>query len=89
MLWIKVASALEGLNTFMRPLNPSNAEVTFVQCSKKAENYENQLNPVMLVFIEKLLLSTQMSTHMPVLQSFLSFLSSCHADQISQQQHKG
>ena len=58
---------------------------------KKAENYENQRNPVMLVFIRKLLLNTQsqMSTHVPGLQSFLSFLSLCYADQISQQQHKG
>ena len=31
----------------------------------------------------------QMSTHLPWFQSFLSFLSSFHVDQISHQQHKG
>ena len=30
-----------------------------------------------------------MSTHLPWFQSFLSFLSSFHVDQISHQQHKG
>ena len=44
------------LDLFM--INPSDAEVSFVQCIKKAKHYENHLNPVMLVFIGKLSLST-------------------------------
>ena len=39
-------------------LNPSDAEVTYGQCKEKQKEYENYLNPVMLVFIEKLLLIT-------------------------------
>ena len=37
---------------------PSDAEVTFVQLAKKAENYERHPNPVILVFIGKISLST-------------------------------
>ena len=48
----------EGENTDFypqrMPVNPSAAEVTFVQCTEKAKKKENRLNPVMLVFIGKL-----------------------------------
>ena len=44
---------------------------------KKAKKYENLLNPVMLVFIGKLSLST--IRWVPILSSF-------HVDQISKQQ---
>ena len=36
-------------------LNPSAAEVTFVQCTEKVKHNENCINPVMLVFTGKLL----------------------------------
>ena len=37
--------------------NPSDAEVAFVQSTKKHKNMKNHLNPFMLVFIGKMLLS--------------------------------
>ena len=39
-------------------INPSDAEVTFVQCTKSKDKYENHLNPAMLIFFGKLSLST-------------------------------
>ena len=38
--------------------NPSNDEVTFIPSTKMQRFFENQSNPVMLVFIGKLSLST-------------------------------
>ena len=61
--------------------NPFAAEVTFVQCTKKAKHKKNHLNPVMLVFIGKLSLRT--------FNYFSAFLSSSLVDQISNQQLKG
>ena len=39
-------------------LNPSNAKATFIQSTMTQKKIENHLNPVMLVFIGKLSLST-------------------------------
>ena len=41
---------------------------------KDSKVFDNHLNPVMLVFIELLSLSTQMSTHLLGFQSFSAFL---------------
>ena len=49
-------------------INPSNAEATFPQGK---DFFENRLNPVMLVFIEKLLLSTLI--WVPICQGFNHF----------------
>ena len=54
-------------------LNPSNAEASFFQSTivyKDTNTFENHLNPVMLVFIGKLSDCSQMSTHLPGLQSY-------------------
>ena len=42
--------------------------------SNDAKIFESYLNPVLLVFMGKLSLSTQMSTHMPGFQSFSDYL---------------
>ena len=47
-------------NTRWLKLNPSAVDVTFTQCTKKLKYYGNHLNPVMLVFIGKVSLSTLM-----------------------------
>ena len=46
--------------------NPSNAETTYAQCTKHkdAKTIKKHLNPVMLVFIRKLSLSTLIRVHM-------------------------
>ena len=36
---------------FVKDINPSNAEATFIPKHKDAKIFENYLNPVMLVFI--------------------------------------
>ena len=57
---------------------------------KKAKDYENHLNTVMLVFIRKALSEhCQMSTHLPWFHSFLSFFASFCIAQVSLQQRKG
>ena len=50
--------ALLSLRYRNSTFNPFNAETTFVYGTKNSKYLENHLNPVMLVFIGKLLLST-------------------------------
>ena len=52
-------------------INPSTAEVTFVQFTKKGKKDENHLNPVILLFIVKLSLSTLRLV--PICQGFNHF----------------
>ena len=56
--------------------NPSDAEVTFVQSTKKLKNSENHLNPVVLVFIGKLSRSTV--RWVPICHGFSHFSAFCH-----------
>ena len=68
VLCTEVASAFEGVNSF-------NAEATFVPGTRCKKIFEYSQNPVMLVFIGKPLLSSQMSTNnMPGLLLFSAFL---------------
>ena len=57
-------------------VNPSDAEVTYVQGTKKQNNSENHLNPVMLVFIGKLSRSTV--RWVPICQGFSHISAFCH-----------
>ena len=50
--------------------------------------FEKHLNPVWLVLIEKLSLSTLMSTHLPGFQSFFDFFAPFSIGQINHQRHK-
>ena len=71
-------------------LNHSNAEATFIQSYKNTKIVENHLNPVMLVFIGKLSLSTL--RWVPIFQGlshFSGFLHCFFIGQIGHQQHKG
>ena len=52
-------------------INPSNAKATFVQSTRTQRFLENHLNPVLLVFIGKLLLSTL--RWVPMCQGFDNF----------------
>ena len=81
MLWQSVVR--KDSNSIVIALNQSAANVTFTQCKKKAEQYENHLNPVMLVFIGKLADYHYMSTHLPGLQSSFSFFVSFCIGKIS------
>ena len=54
-----VACAVDESSLIIERVNPSNAKATFVQSTMKdAKNFDDPLNPVMLVFVEKLWLST-------------------------------
>ena len=57
-------------------LNPSNAEATIVPKHKDPKIFENHLNPVILVFIGKLSLSTP--RWVPTCQGFKSFSAFLH-----------
>ena len=57
---------------------------------KKVKHHENQLNPCHVGIHWKALAEfSQMSTHLPWFQSFLSFLSSFYIAQISNNQLRG
>ena len=63
--------ALDKSNLSIGRVNLPNAEATFIQRTFVAKIFENDLNPVMLVFIGYLSLSnSQMSTHVPGFQPF-------------------
>ena len=62
--------------------NPSDAEVTFIQCTRM------QTSHVGIHWIARTEYS-QMSTHMPGFQSIWRFFASFCIGRISQQQHKG
>ena len=67
------------VTTMMHNLNPCNAEVTFVSAqlikdAKLIENHVNLVNPVMLVFIGKPLLSV-LTNEYPYVSGFQLFLS--------------
>ena len=63
-------------------INPSNAEATSIQSTGFL--LENHLNPVELIFMEKLSLSySQMSTHMLGFQSYFRLFASFFYGQIS------
>ena len=71
-----------GIQTICSCINPSDAEVTFDQCtSENAKNYENHLNQVMWVFVRMLsLIAIKLVPYVPGFQSFPSILSSFHVD---------
>ena len=68
VLWLKVASALEGLTLPMLRLLSYKAQWR--------KDFENYLNPVLLVFIEKLILSTV--GWVPMCQGFSNFSGFLH-----------
>ena len=73
---------IAGVYFFNRWIIPSDAEVTFVQCTKSKKSYENHLNPVILVFIEKLLLRAV--RWVPICQGFDHFSAFCHHDLLTE-----
>ena len=56
-LTLTVSISYERVDLLQVCINPSNAEATFVKCTRSQNISENHLNPVVLVFIRQLLQS--------------------------------
>ena len=56
--WLNYSLKCLEFKNSTKIINPLDAEITFVQCTKKQNIIKNHLNPIILVFIWKLSLST-------------------------------